>query len=1071
VPERFFDELYRRSAQLSQRQRNWLIRSAHYVSSWEWSADMQQLLDGAITATYQLEVLKDGEQIRLPIRADQVQVGDALLDGQPVQLEISPQDRQLSFLIDQAGSYELSLRLTPRRQRQDGFSFIQFSVPPVAHSQLRLQLPVDAPLPHLPGCIGMTSHDEVSGQLVAELGPVQELTIRWPENALAEPVESQLEVQPSYWLRVRPNAVTLDARFRFNVLVGSVKNIQLETDPRLRLVSVRGGQFVAGQPRVRNDEQQTILLSLENPQQQEFMLEVTFYLNEASGIGNLQLPRLEVVADRYGDRLVAVTVSDQLEWQVNTGERVEQIDVEQFMENWGTDEVPQRSFQVAEGADWTISTQDRLPRLSVTESLDVHVGQGRLDIVYTADLDIGDGSPLQLRLQSPRGFGLQAVALEQQGVQVPVRAASFDGDGIVLFLGRPVTGSLRLTIRGELAHDDQQVPVPVIRLRGAKNAAGRIRVFRQHGVAVELDKVADRVNHRDGNEELVPGLPGRLVAEFTRGGRDADDSTAPAVIVIREGSREFKAAMVTRVFQQENQWIARVDCELTVGEAVVDQLRFEIPENWSKTIVVTPEMPFEVRQIPLQSRQHLILTPGKPLEGKVRVSFSARLPTAGGTFLVPDVLVLDAVQADRYLVLPGRLEESQLQWATSGLQPIRTLPPAFSDLSFDDASLIFQGILPDFEARISDVQQTGGHRQISLADIRIRHGQDGRFFGIATLDLEPSGSEQVVVRVPAGYELIHASVTGMAARLEPLSEDRLQLSLFSSQLPQRVELIFIGNRGLTWAGHGAWQCDFPRLEDIPVVRTTWTILSDSESGLPQAMDGIQPASGISIEVGRLDQLIDMSALSSELAAVSQPVSSDDWYVPWQRQYRQAWNRLAREELQQGVDPEHSQLKRIDERQQQIEQGLGIERVVVDEETVNPPSAGDMFDALAAGMPTIARFTSTAGGGLPRIRFPGVQGSSPWAIAGRWLLVLVVLAGIMLVRRNSTLHEFLGRWPFAWGALGGLAWWLWLSPSMVGILVMLLAAGGALRSSRASWLKAAPDGRRPSAGSTVTFVKR
>jgi hypothetical protein len=194
-------------------------------------------------------------------------------------------------------------------------------------------------------------------------------------------------------------------------------------------------------------------------------------------------------------------------------------------------------------------------------------------------------------------------------------------------------------------------------------------------------------------------------------------------------------------------------------------------------------------------------------------------------------------------------------------------------------------------------------------------------------------------------------------------------------------------------------------------------------------------------------------------------------VPWQRQYRQAWNRLAREELQQGVDPEHSQLKRIDERQQQIEQGLGIEGVVADEETVNPPSAGDMFDALAAGTPTIARFTSTAGGGLPRIRFPGVQGSSPWAIAGRWLLVLVVLAGIMLVRRNSTLHEFLGRWPFAWGALGGLAWWLWLSPSMVGILVMLLAAGGALRSARASWLKAAPVRRRPSAGSTVTFVKR
>ena len=1069
VPEEFFDELHRRSSQLTQRQKNWLIRSAHYVSGWEWSADRQQLLDGVITATYQLEVLEDGEQILLPIRADQVQVGDVLMDGQPVQLEISSQDRRLSFLVDQAGSYELSLRLTPRRQRQDGFFFIQFSIPSVSHSQLRLQLPTDARLPQLPGCIGMMSHDEVSGQLVAELGPLDELVVRWPENALAEPVQSQLEVQPSYWLRVRPNAVTLDAQFRFKVLVGSVKNIQLETDPRLRLVSARGAQFVAGQPRVRNDEQQTILLSLEDPQQQDFMLETTFYLNEASGIGNLQLPRLDVVADRYGDRLVAVTVSDQLDWQVESGEMVEQIDVEQFVENWGSDEVPQRSFRVSEGADWNIATKNRLPRLSATESLDVHVRQGRLNIMYTADLDIGDGSLFQLQLESPEGFELHAVSLDQDGIQIPVRATSFDGQGIVLFLGRPVANVQRLIVRGELAIDDMQFPVPVIRLRNAQSTESRVRVFRHHGVVVEIDKITDLANYRNGNEELVEGLPGRLVAEFTRVEKHADGSVAPAVLLVKDGDWDIRAAMVTRVSQQESQWMAAVECELTVGEAMVDQLRFEIPEDWAESIVVTPEMSFEIRQIPLQSRQHLILTPARPFKGKARVGFTARLPAASGTFLVPDILLLDAVRTVRYLVLPARLEESQVQWATSGLQRIPALPGIFSDFSIDDTFLVFQGILPDFEARISDVQQTGGHRQISLADIRVRHGQNGRFFGVATLDLEPSGSERVIVRVPPGCELVHANVVGVAAHLAPLEEDRFSLSLFSSQLPQRVELVFKGNREATGAGHGTWQCDFPRLEDVPVVRTTWTILSDSESGLPQVTGGIQPISGTSIEVGRLDQLIDMKALSSELAAVSQPVSRDDWYVPWQRQYQQAWKRLLREELQQEISPGKSQLKRIESRQQQIEPGL--EAAMAEQETVHPPSYGDMFDALSAGSPTITRFTSVPGGAAPQIRFPGMQGSSLWAIAGRWFLVLLALAGIIRVRRNPSLGELLGRWPFAWGALAGIAWWLWLSPSLVGILLMLLSAGGALRSIRGSWINIAPDDRRLGAGSTVTYVKR
>jgi hypothetical protein len=379
--------------------------------------------------------------------------------------------------------------------------------------------------------------------------------------------------------------------------------------------------------------------------------------------------------------------------------------------------------------------------------------------------------------------------------------------------------------------------------------------------------------------------------------------------------------------------------------------------------------------------------------------------------------------------------------------------------------------LPDFEARISDVQQTGGHRQISLADIRVRHGQDGRFFGVATLDLEPSGSERVVVRVPPGCELVHANVVGVAAHLAPIEEDRFRLSLFSSQLPQRVELVFKGKREATADGSGTWLCDFPRLEDIPVVRTTWAILSNPESGSPEVTGGIQPISGTSIEVGRLDQLMDMESLSSELAAVSQPVSREDWYVPWQRQYQQAWKRLVREELREEILPGQSQLKRIESRQQQIDPGAGLEETMADEEAVYPPSYGDMFDALSAGSLTMTRFASTPGGAVPQVRFPGTQESSSWAIFGRWLLVLLVLAGIIQMRQNPILGEVLGRWPFAWGALAGIAWWLLLSPPLVGILLMLLSAIGALRSIRGSWINVTPDKRRPAAGTTVTFVKR
>jgi hypothetical protein len=1075
VPPPFFDELHRRSARLTQPEHNWLIRSAQYVSSWEWSQDMQQLLDGTVLATYQLAVLKDKEKIRLPIRVDQVHVGDILLDGQPVQqLEISPQDHQVSFRVEKAGNHELSLRLTPRRQRQDGFSFIQFSVPSVSNTQLRLQLPVDAPRPSLPDCIGMTSHDDVSGQLVAELGPVTELTIRWPENPRTQMVQSEVDVQSSFWLRVRPNAVTLDAQFRFVVLSGSVTRIQLETDPRLRLVSVRGGQFISGQPRVRNDEQQTILLSLDTPQQQDFMLETTFYLNESSGIGNLQLPRLDVIAQRHGERQVAMTVSDQLDWQVDSGETVEEIDAVEFGETWGTGEIPQRAFRLAtRDSDWSLSTQDRRARISVVELLDLQVAGRRLALLFTADLEISDGSLFQLRLQSPVGFKIQGVLLDQDGIQVPVRAEQFEDDGIVVFLDRAISGQQRLTVRGELALDGPLVPIPVIRLLDAETTGSRIRVFRHHGVDVVVDNVSSMYQFLDGADQLIEDLPGRLVGELQLDSRPVADRATPAELLVKEYPDELRAVMVTRVSQQGNQWIARVDCELSVDDAVVDQLRFEIPATWAESFEVTPEMNVEVLQIPMQSRHHVVLTPRQPLEGRARISFSARLPAGSGTFRVPDVLFLDSLRTLRYLVLPGRLEERQVQWATSGLQRAAKLPAVMSDLSVEDSALIFQGILPDFEARISDVQQTEGRRQVSLADVRIRFHQPGRFFGVVTLDLEPAGSDRVAVLVPAGFKLVHARVAGVAASLDRLAANRLDLSLFSSQLPQRVELLFMGKSDVTVSRHKTWQCDYPRLENIPVARTAWTIVSDGQSAQAQEVTGIEPISRTSIEERRIDQLFEMTSLVSELATVSQPVSSDDWYVPWQRQYHQVKRRLAREELNQGLDPANSQLPQIEQRQQAIQQRLGVNGVesLVDGELVNPPSAGDMFDALLASSPKQARFESTDGETALLVRFPGLPGSSFWSTLGRWILVLGSIAVVLGVARKRLLNEFLGRWPFAWSAIGGLAWWLYLTPSFVGVLIMVLSASAAVRAARGSWLESEAATGRLRSMSTVTYVKR
>ena len=59
-------------------------------------------------------------------------------------------------------------------------------------------------------------------------------------------------------------------------------------------------------------------------------------------------------------------------------------------------------------------------------------------------------------------------------------------------------------------------------------------------------------------------------------------------------------------------------------------------------------------------------------------------------------------------------------------------------------------------------------------------------------------------------------------------------------------------------------------------------------------------------------------------------------------------------------------------------------------------------------------------------------------------VLVVLTGLAVVGlRRGRLTGVLRRWPHAAGAVLGLAWWLWLTPSVLGLgiaLASVLAAG-------------------------------
>ena len=83
--------------------------------------------------------------------------------------------------------------------------------------------------------LGSVSLAEEGRRLVAELGRTSRLSVRWRDSLPGSTIRTTLDADQLLWLKAAPGGVTLDARWKFKVVEGGVRRLQLALDPRLQL--------------------------------------------------------------------------------------------------------------------------------------------------------------------------------------------------------------------------------------------------------------------------------------------------------------------------------------------------------------------------------------------------------------------------------------------------------------------------------------------------------------------------------------------------------------------------------------------------------------------------------------------------------------------------------------------------------------------------------------------------------------------------------------------------------------------------------------------------------------------
>lgn len=1132
VPAPLWIAMRRRVQHMEQPWHSVLLHNAQYQCRMSWRSD-ETLAADELVATYEFEVVGTPTSLSrytVPIdcRRLDLLVDGALLDGRPAAVDFDDDGARLSVVVDQSGKHTLELRFHPRHVVEGEIATLDVGVAPVVGAQLRVRFPGDVSGIEVPQALGATLFDPVTGEMVTDLGPADRLKLLWSPDGRLENETGRLDVEEMTWLKVRPGAVGVDVHYRFHRDT-PIDEIRLLAEPGLRLRPIGADQPVR-QWHMHEGETKILHFELEQPWQKDVTLHLRFLRTGTSGIGNLHLPRLRVVADQVLSRRFAVSVSPLLDFQ-QSGRHAD-YDAEAFVAQWGaavdSQPPPDLTFTIAEDEEssWTLATRPKSPTNRYTSTTDVHFGEDFAELVFHADIDTDNGYLFQHRLLTPPEMAVEKVSLLVEDKQAVARWSRDDDGVLTMMLNRRVTGRQELSISGRIPVARRRSALPQVTLSEAQAESSRYRIYRSPAVRVSVirtnglvEREPDSLQQWIAPEQKTPSQ--RLVAAFEhqspaemnatenteatkspakKAGAAAQSGKSPAAadgaeieclldIVPNRPTTKYRS--VTTMRRNDGKWTIEAACQLHVTGGLLDEFWLDVPDRLIEPFEIEPGMDFEVTSVPGQARRRVVIRPAEPISGDAGLTLRASLSPslAGERIAFPDIRPLAAEPIEQFVIVPTEDEQQRYVWETSGLQAAE-LPEVMDDADASasdgskqpvaekpaenagnadevDGRAVWRVVASRYSASLKLLERSAAvPPQVHLADIQFAWELDGSCRGLATFDLEPAGRESCVLVLPSPYRLVQASVAGLPARLNKLAEKRWRLMLGPAQLPQRIVVLFEGQ--LPPAAGRRRVIAAPRLENISTLRTLWTLHAPPQGGSVRAVDDAAistPADLMGYRFAATASLIDRA---SDVALEQPRFDVDRWYLPWARRLvsaREGWSGYVDSlELQDSdLRVKSQEIEAIDRRQNEDAQRLDVTHIrSLAAASLGP---GEVWEVAQQGRaPSL--YCSLAGGGGERLEV--VVARPPASDLGLRLLLAAMAAVaatvLFLLVSRGPLGTWIVRWPHAVGVLVGLAWWLWLTPSLLGWAIVLASVVTALRMP---WRPS----RRPSPGHASTIIRR
>jgi hypothetical protein len=1040
----------------------WLMLDASCEAELTDQSNSNEMVSAQWKLVFDIEALARDTTIVLPLRRDEANWQEtAFLDGLPATIHWLADGRGCTLLVAEPGRYTLVIACQPEIAQLGDRNQIEMTVPATRGGRFQLRHPAEMADVELTG-VSTVQDIQSRNPLIGELDGSGRIAVRWPQRPVPPGESPGLRVTQLEWLHVAEDYVELNAKFILEGGVRRPESFSIDIDGPWQLTAA--DNLISNEPSGADRRTVRVAIPPDDIDRQEVNLQ--WQLENAAPLGLMIGPEIELTSVPVTQRWVAASSDSALLCEFVGAATANLGIAQEFAARWGggfaSDNVDVVLTEPRSDGAIVVSIRPRLTQATISESLRVAAGQEGLRLHYHADVNPNSRTQYQATLIGSDGVEIDKVVLTRGARQVPVRWCRGQNNLVTIFFSEAQVDPYRLTVTGHVTHDESGTyRIPRIAASPVA-AAQRVQFYRDEQMLLESQGISEVDQPADRAAEVATSpLRDRFVGAYSL----SSASFSTGRLIVTPNDTHLSGTTLTEIERESDAWWAEFVCQLVVDQGRLGTLELRAPAEWSGPLELQSELPATAEISVNDSQQPSIavrFTDPVPANKEFQLRLRGPLALAANNQVaVPEIVVHNQFNGRHYIVVPSAEESWPITWTQQGVRPIElpfdlaaVSPGATNGKAFEIASRPMRVAM---QPRPADAATA----TVRLADTLVTVGPFSGHVTVAHFVVVSSGLTECVLELPRTSELVHVSAEGRRTSARQLDDRRWFIPLGVANLPQLVEIVTRSSESSSSTSPGSIELSRPVLyhdgKPLPVEVSLWSV------GLPKrwAQHSVSGAAAVSeaehaaLKLDRLSGVVE----SATRSAIELPLPDGrNWYVPWARRLatlRQKSMATIRQPATDGpmVQVDSAAEEQLTDAAERLETWLEqCDQIWEDPQTDRSAAASKM--AAERSTRDLAQSAApdwiycVADGDAAQLKLNAESSLSPaQAKVGGLLMIAAIATGTIAIMRWPAGREFACRWPQAILFLAGLAYWAFLWPSILGLVI---AAGSVWLAMRPGW---------------------